>query len=185
MPEAELETKLLGKSTLASAMPQCETTAPPNWEYRLLGREPIPPSFAGQSVSHSSVPSSNCLPGSLARILIVAVASAIATGCSGPPVNAGPLFGTGVFHPPPKVGDSITHTRLCECKACDPGDCCDGPEDDAPPTRCSDSYDFSANAECGGLSVRSCVSRCIRQVWRVHAGQACDSKRPANCCEAG
>lgn len=185
MPEAELETKLLGKSTLPAAMPQYETTAPTKHDNRSTRHGLMPPSFVDQSVSDSRVPSSSCFPGSLGVLLTFIAASAIAEACSGPPLNTGPLFGTGVFHPPPKAGDSITHTRMCECKACDPSNCCDGPEDDAPATTCGDSYDFGANAECGGLSVRSCASRCIRQVWRVHAGQACDSKRPSNCCDAG
>lgn len=109
----------------------------------------------------------------------------LAAACSGPPVTAGPLFGTGVFHPPPKPGDSISHTQMCECKACEPTSCCDGPEDDPPPEACGDSYDFSANSSCGGIAVRSCQSRCTRQIWRVHDGQSCVSKRPLGCCTAG
>ena len=108
-----------------------------------------------------------------------------ASACSPPPARNAPLLGTGVFHPPPKPGDSISHTQMCECKVCDPANCCDGPEDDAPPTECGDSYDFSANPTCGGISVRSCTSRCSREIWRVRAGAACAEKRPASCCRAG
>jgi hypothetical protein len=68
---------------------------------------------------------------------------------------------------------------------CDPANCCDGPDDDPAPTKCGDSYDFSANPECGGISVRSCTSRCTQQVWRVHAGASCAEKRPESCCPAG
>lgn len=110
---------------------------------------------------------------------------AMATACSTAPVSSGPLFGTGVLHPPPKPGDSISHTRMCECKACNPDACCDGPEDDAPAQSCGDSYDFSNNPGCGGLAVRSCASRCTRQVWRVHSGESCSAKRPLGCCQAG
>jgi hypothetical protein len=77
--------------------------------------------------------------------LVMVTSLALSAGCSGPPVRNGPLFGTGVFHPPPKPGDSISHTLMCECKACEPSSCCDGPEDDAPPESCGDSYDFSSN----------------------------------------
>ena len=121
----------------------------------------------------------------MARALYwLAVISALLPGCSNPPVTNGPLFGTGVFHPPPKPGDSISHTQMCECKACDPGSCCDGPDDDAPPKSCGESYDFSDPA-CGGLVIQSCSSRCTRQVWRVHSGENCASKRPSSCCTAG
>jgi hypothetical protein len=111
----------------------------------------------------------------------------VASACSAPPAPSAPLFGTGVLHPPPKPGDSISHTQMCECKVCDPDNCCDGPDDDAPKTDCShvDSYDFTANAACGGLAVRSCASRCTREIWRVHAGTSCADKRPESCCRAG
>ncbi|HWZ92096.1 MAG TPA: hypothetical protein VNW92_24705 [Polyangiaceae bacterium] len=108
-----------------------------------------------------------------------------ASACGAPRASNTPLFGTGVFHPPPKPGDSISHSQMCECKMCDPANCCDGPEDDAPASECGDSYDFSSNPSCGGLSVKSCASRCTRQVWRVRAGAACSEKRPQSCCAAG
>jgi len=106
------------------------------------------------------------------------------SACRTPPVSNGPLFGTGELHPPPKPGDSISHTQMCECKVCDPANCCDGPEDDEPAPECRDSYDFSAPG-CSGLAVKSCASRCTRQVWRVRAGTACAAKRPPSCCQAG
>jgi len=111
----------------------------------------------------------------------------ICSGCmSRPRASEAPLFGSGVFHPPPKPGASISQTRMCECKACEPSGCCDGPDDDAPPTAtCGDSYDFTRNEACGGISIRSCASRCTRQVWRVHSSDSCASKRPASCCQAG
>jgi hypothetical protein len=116
--------------------------------------------------------------------MLVALA-AIGSGCSGPAHDTGPLFGIGVIHPPPKPGDSIAHSQMCECKTCDPVNCCDGPDDDAPPAQCGDSYDFSASDSCGGLSVKSCSSRCTRQIWRVRSAQDCAEKRPASCCHAG
>jgi hypothetical protein len=109
----------------------------------------------------------------------------LASSCSAAARNTGPMFGNGVFHPPPKPGDSINNSQMCECKVCDPANCCDGPEDDAPPAHCGDSYDFSANDSCGGLSVKSCASRCTREIWRVRGAQDCAEKRPASCCRAG
>jgi len=107
----------------------------------------------------------------------------ILAGCGTPKASGSPLFGTGVFHPPPKPGASISQTRMCECKACEPSNCCDGPDDDTPPATCRESYDFS-NPACG-ISIRSCASRCAREVWRVNNGEACDAKRPVSCCDAG
>ncbi|HEY4107297.1 MAG TPA: hypothetical protein VGM44_25540 [Polyangiaceae bacterium] len=108
------------------------------------------------------------------------------SACGAPPPQNAPLFGTGVFHPPPKPGDSIRNTRMCDCKVCDPANCCAGPDDDAPPPECkSDSYDFTQNANCGGLAVTSCQSRCTRQIWRVRADEDCAGKRPLSCCDPG
>jgi|GEM_PF-2796495 len=107
----------------------------------------------------------------------------ILAGCGSRPGVDGPLFGTGEFHPPPKPGASISQTRMCECTACAPSNCCDGPEDDAPPATCRDSYDFSDPA-CG-VAIRSCASRCAREVWRVKNSEECADKRPASCCGAG
>jgi hypothetical protein len=106
---------------------------------------------------------------------------AMAASCRTPPLANQPLFGSGVFHPPPKPGDSISHTQMCECQACEAG-CCDGPDDDAAPEVCGNGADFTFNATCQGLSVRSCASRCMRQVWRVHDGEACRARRPFTCC---
>jgi hypothetical protein len=121
------------------------------------------------------------------RWAVALSALALLGACSNGPVHdAPPLFGTAALHPPPKPGDSISHTQMCECKACDPASCCEGPDDDdAPPKTCGDSYDFSANPGCGGLSVKSCSSRCAREVWRVRVGQDCGARRPDSCCTAG
>jgi hypothetical protein len=124
-----------------------------------------------------------------ARLLIALNALVNVSACSNGPVHeAPPIFGTAEIHPPPKPGDSISHTQMCECKVCDPASCCEGPDDDAPPnTRatCGDSYDFSANPDCGGLAVKSCTSRCTREIWRVRVGRDCSEKRPDTCCTAG
>src|SRR6187549_3292452 len=108
----------------------------------------------------------------------------ISVGCSSRPHVDGPLFGTGVFHPPPKPGTSISQTRMCECKACQPSSCCDGPGEDTTPKACGESYDFSSNEACG-IAIRSCASRCAREVWRVKNAESCAAKRPDSCCQAG
>ena len=115
--------------------------------------------------------------------VLLGILPIVLAGCSSRHRLDGPLFGTGVFHPPPKPGASISQTRMCECIACAPSNCCDGPEDDAPPAKCRDSYDFSDPA-CG-VSIRSCTSRCAREVWRVKNDEECAAKRPASCCGAG
>jgi hypothetical protein len=118
-------------------------------------------------------------------LVIPLILPAILAGCgSRPAASERPLFGTGVFHPPPKPGASISQTRMCECKACEPSSCCDGPDDDTPAQACGEDYDFSRNKACG-ISVRSCTSRCTREVWRVNSAEPCAAKRPESCCQAG
>jgi hypothetical protein len=107
----------------------------------------------------------------------------ILAGCGSRPSADAPLFGTGMFHPPPKPGASISQTRMCECIACEPSSCCEGPEDDEPPPSCNtSSYVFDSRCE---PSIRSCTSRCAREVWRVKSGEGCATRRPASCCRAG
>src|SRR6478609_766305 len=118
---------------------------------------------------------SPCIP------LIFAV---ILPSCGTRPPSEGPLFGTGVFHPPPKPGASISQTRMCECMACEPSSCCDGPDDDETPPTCSSSTDSGEEQLCAD-SIRSCTSRCAREVWRVKDSEECASKRPTGCCHAG
>ena len=158
---------------------------------------PLEPSCGREPVSNLAVcglhPSFTLrVPRRRARLLIVLrglvtllVLAANGNGCSAPAQSSAPLFGSGVFHPPPKPGDSIAHSLMCECKTCDPSDCCNGPDDDAPKAQCADSYDFTSNDSCGGLSIKSCSTRCTRQIWRVPSGRACADLRPASCCEAG
>ena len=118
-------------------------------------------------------------------VCISLVFAAILAACGARPPTDGPLFGTGVFHPPPKPGTSISQTRMCECNACEPSDCCDGPADDEPPPECSYAYEFAENDQACGISIRSCSSRCAREVWRVKSNEECADKRPASCCRAG
>ncbi|HYQ41488.1 MAG TPA: hypothetical protein VER11_05965 [Polyangiaceae bacterium] len=125
------------------------------------------------------------MPIVLRRALVPALTLAVILGgCgSGGPHAEGPLFGTGVLHPPPKPGASINQTKMCECKACAPSNCCDGPDDDAPAATCGSSYDFS-DPQCG-ISITSCASRCAREVWRVKNEEECGNRRPTSCCQAG
>jgi hypothetical protein len=79
---------------------------------------------------------------------------------------------------PPKPGSSITHTKMCECQACEPAACCQGTEYEEPSGEKCDSYDFT---QACGMSVRSCKSRCFLHVWRVKQTESCD-ERPSACC---
>jgi len=120
------------------------------------------------------------------RLLGTFVGLAIISSACGsrPRVDDSPLFGTGVFHPPPKPGASISQTRMCECQVCEPSDCCDGPADDTPPATCGSSGDAQSDELCG-IAIRSCASRCTREVWRVNNAESCSAKRPTSCCRAG
>jgi len=103
------------------------------------------------------------MPTSVRHLLVISLTlTGISSGCgSGSRAHDGPLFGTGVFHPPPKPGASISQTRMCDCQACAPRACCDGPEDDAPNASCGQNHDFTGYEDCT-ISIRSCASRCIR-----------------------
>src|SRR3954468_18090951 len=82
----------------------------------------------------------------LFRILLLL--PAISASCSSRPGVDAPLFGSGVFHPPPKPGASISQTRMCECVACEPRSCCGGAEDDEPPPTCNtENYVFDPRCE--------------------------------------
>ena len=86
----------------------------------------------------------------------------------------------GPRHPPPKPGESITHTQMCSCVRCEPDSCCheleqDRPEDNA---ECANGYDFS---KCE-MAVSSCDSRCYQHRWRTRVEVGCESSRPDVCC---
>lgn len=176
MPEAVSETKLLAARTQSRSRSPHRALA--------LAKQPanvrVEPSLRAPFVSDLE---EDMLP--LRRLLGVSLTVVIIlVGCAGTPgvsVSGGPLFGTGVFHPPPKPGASISQTRMCECRACEPSNCCDDPDDDAPPATCGQDDDFSACA----ISIRSCASRCAREVWRVNNSETCGAKRPFSCCGAG
>jgi hypothetical protein len=194
MPEAARETKLLAacrSDNTKKFPPQRDRTSRALCEHtgvraaKLRGPAVSDPGVFRQACK-ARVPTCEVEHSVKWNTLAMVTALTLVTACNAPSVASGPLFGTGVFHPPPKPGDSIGHTQMCECKACDPSSCCEGPEeDDAPPVSCGDSYDFSSNPSCGGLAVRSCQVRCTRQIWRVHVGESCASKRPLGCCTAG
>jgi hypothetical protein len=198
MHETSRETKLYaGPTQCVKRLPVCPNRGQ-RWRVTRFTQRAMPePSLREQRVSNPVVrglhPSFTLrvsrrgarMPIVLRGFATLVSLAAIGSACGGPAHDTGPLFGTGVFHPPPKPGDSIAHSQMCECKTCDPANCCDGPDDDAPPAQCGDSYDFSASDSCGGLSVKSCSSRCTRQIWRVRSGQDCAEKRPVGCCHAG
>ena len=169
MPEAVNETKLLAGGSESLRSDRGERTIPLS-------------SQGGRRHSCRILHTEMLFP--LWRVLrILLVFTVILPGCGSRPAVDRPLFGTGVLHPPPKPGASISQTRMCECTACEPSSCCEGPQDDEPPPTCeTNSYVFDSRCE---PSIRSCASRCAREVWRVKTSEECAAKRPASCCQAG
>jgi hypothetical protein len=116
--------------------------------------------------------------GSLTLVGVVGLAAC------GPSNHAEPLLGSQsrTLKAPPKPGSSISHTKMCECQACDPSACCAGDigEQSNANAVCKDSYDFTK--EGCGLSVSSCTSRCARHVWRIRLDEDCQASTPLICC---
>jgi hypothetical protein len=117
-----------------------------------------------------------------ARVVVALILGALAGGAactaSAPPATPPPSK-TGWHKAPPKIGSSITHTKICECRTCDPSSCCQGERESSRKAECKDSYDFST--EGCGLAVESCTSRCGKHVWRVPLDETCE-ERPGDCC---
>ena len=91
--------------------------------------------------------------------------------------------------PPPRPGSSISHTRMCECRACHPRACCGGADEtqaecnlDAV-TADAETMNFDVDEACG-IEVQSCTQRCTIEVWRVGANESCETRRPEECCMA-
>lgn len=117
-----------------------------------------------------------------ASLIGVAAVLVLVGGCSesGRATERLPQF----IKAPPKPGSSISHTRMCECHACSPRDCCQGADETElgdPSCGGTDDYDFTRSESCG-VTVRSCTTRCAREIWRVKAHEDCDVKRPSTCC---
>jgi len=70
-----------------------------------------------------------------------------------------------------RPGQSIAESRLCECRECLEAACCSG-----DPER-----DDMASSEPFGLAIATC-SRCLKRVWTVRGGDACELLRPRECC---
>ena len=116
----------------------------------------------------------------MSRVLCLAFLATLLGSCE-PSLPAEPAFGNRILKAPRKPGGSITHTKMCQCHACDPGDCCQGDwgEDNKSATECKDSYDFKP--ECG-LKVSSCSARCYQHVWRIDVEKSCAATTPLVCC---
>lgn len=116
----------------------------------------------------------------MSRLLCLAMLAAALGSCgpSGPPE---PAFGNRIIKGPRKIGSSITHSKMCECQACDPGACCAGDwgETGASDKECKDSYEFP---EACGLTVSSCSARCFSHVWRIDSHLTCEATTPLVCC---
>jgi hypothetical protein len=78
--------------------------------------------------------------------------------------------------PPPKIGSSITHSRMCSCRSCPLARCCSGEEIEEE--RCEE----AEGGRVCGLFLSSCVSRCTTHVWRVRMVDSCKEPVPAECC---
>ncbi len=101
---------------------------------------------------------------------------------SQPKAPAQPAW-TGFFHPPAKPGGSVTNTKQCECRACDPTSCCSAEKTEVTgpaSAECSQSYTFP---ESCGITVQTCTPRCYSHVWRLSKQESCDAARPLACCE--
>jgi len=111
-----------------------------------------------------------------ARVVMAALGLAVlGCGSTAPPAEPD----RGPRRPPPKPGESITHTIMCSCKACEPRSCCRELEQDQPELEdCSDGYDFS---KCE-MAVSSCDSRCFQHRWRTRVETGCEASRPDRCC---
>ncbi len=110
-------------------------------------------------------------------LLLVAAVPA----CQGPQVPNGAIQFYGNGRPPPKPGESISHTMMCTCTHCEPTDCCRELEQEQQDTeKCADGYDFS---KCE-LAVNSCQSRCFQHRWRTRIETGCEKERPEECCHA-
>jgi hypothetical protein len=106
----------------------------------------------------------------------------LATACGSQPSSQAPQPWTGFFHPPAKPGGSITNTKQCECRACDPSNCCSAEKTEstaAASPECNKSYEFSE--QCG-ITVQTCTPRCYSHVWRVSKQASCSEPRPLACC---
>ncbi|MBI4701401.1 MAG: hypothetical protein HY744_09615 [Deltaproteobacteria bacterium] len=114
------------------------------------------------------------------RLRLMVALSAIALGCAGTGPEPAPSRPAGLRRPPPKPGESITHTIMCTCKSCEPASCCQWKDERGEDAAgCSDGYDFS---KCEGLQVQSCASRCFEHRWRIRVEEACEATRPRQCC---
>jgi hypothetical protein len=105
-------------------------------------------------------------------------------GCSGEPTPP-PQPWPGFFHPPPKPGQSITGTKQCECRACEPASCCSAEQTELSgpaPAECTKADgDYVFSEECG-IRVETCTPRCYSKVWRVPKQESCEGSRPLVCC---
>ena len=129
---------------------------------------------------HEPVPR-RTVPDSLRTLTALAVC--LIAGCAGEAPPPSPQAWTGFFHPPPKPGASITDSKQCSCRACDPASCCGAEQTESlgpAPAECNDSYTFS---ETCGITVQTCTPRCYSQVWRVRNHESCNVSRPLVCCE--
>ena len=116
------------------------------------------------------------------HVPLVALLLALLPACSADTSERTPAV-PATLRPPPRIGESITQSTMCSCRACSKADCCGGAAEPGASEglgRC-DNYDFGAPG-CE-LSVESCSARCYEETWRVRGAETCADKRPAIWCE--
>ena len=121
----------------------------------------------------------------MSRLLGPALLLGLLANCE-PSRPAEPAFGNRILKAPRKPGGSITHSKMCECQACDPGDCCQGDwgETGTSDDQCKVSEDTERDelsVNCN-MKVSSCSARCFQHVWRIDVEQSCEATTPLVCC---
>jgi len=113
------------------------------------------------------------------RIVFLAASSLMLLACEPKPPSSGfKMYSDGRV--PPKPGESVTHTKMCSCLACEPTSCCRELEQEQPELQkdCADGYDFS---KCE-MAVSSCEASCFQQRWRTRVEVGCAASQPDSCC---
>ena len=126
-------------------------------------------------------PTSSALCPRLLSLIALALVTLLGASCSGSERTLEHAPRPRFIKAPPKPGQSI-NTQMCECDTCSPRECCAGADEtQVSDPSCNTDFDFTKNDACG-ISVRSCTTRCAKEIWRVKRNETCDSKRPASCC---
>lgn len=116
---------------------------------------------------------------------LVALLLGAGAGCAADAPPTGPESWKGFFHPAALPGQSINNTKQCECRACDPSNCCGAEKTEnsgVTPPECNSPSNYEFSDQCG-ITVQTCTPRCYSQVWRVSKLESCSAARPLVCCD--